>query len=582
MKLSFIRIFCGLLASSILFTSCASIKPPTPVSLVRVQTRSNQIKRDIAIVSKTYGIKNKEVVEVDITKIIKKYAKTKQVDIVEVGNFESETSIRNSLKDYYNILILVVSDIRGKKIITEVKVIDLANGTKLYQKDISGMSDFANIIRYTGLLIDIPWMLISYIPVMILFPEAEYEDISQYIAPVNNIVLNSQVKSKFKEPAYICRHILENKSKDSSHPFPIIELSDKKLYNASDNNKTVHKHYKSLPAEPITKKSNTSFFKNFNGNITFNYDYAEWQPLERQINDRLISYNTEGLNSYRIESILDMNRFELLKFYYVGSFISSNHQKEILESKIDEEFGIEKYTFGISLEPFINYIIPNNRILKTLLSVRFRYRRELYFGTAKTYDELYFVPFNSSYNYQTNSYDKYQHFLADEEISFKTYLNNYSIYINLYGFTIGYYESTWSKPYDLYRKYLDDDIPHIFETRYNVKGVILGVETKGYGGYKGTKMSIEFDFLFPINNASMINTDGDLNYLFDQYDPVYEEINAKFSYSISLYNESLMLNIGGEYNRRRWKSYIDDYADDFYLIDKDTIYRGFVGLGYDF
>jgi len=538
--------------------------------------------RDIAIVNKIYGIKKKGVSEVDITRIIKKYAKTKQVEFVEVGSLESEASIWNSLKDYYHILILVVSDIRGKKIITEVKVIDLTNGTKLYQKDISGMSGFANIIRYTGLLIDIPWMLVSYIPVMILFPEAEYEDISQYIAPVNNIVINSQVKSKFKEPAYICKHVLENKSEDSSHPFAAIELSNKKLYNASDDNKTAHKRYKSLPAEPITKKSNTSFLNNFDLNITFNYDYAEWQPLERQINDRLISYNTEGLNSYRIESILDMNRFELFKFYYVGSFISSNHQKEILESKIDEEFGIEKYTFGISLEPFINYIIPENKILKTIFSLRFRYRRELYLGTAKTYDELYFVPFNSSYNYQTNSYDEYQHFLADEEISFKTYLNNYSIYINLYGFTIGYYESTWAKPYDLYRKYLDDDIPYIFETRYYAKGVILGIETKGYGGYKGTKMSLEFDFLFPINNASMKNADGNLENVLEQYDPVYEEVNAKFSYSINLNNESLMLNIGGEYNRRRWKSYLDDSSGDFYVIDKDIIYRGYLGLRYNF
>jgi len=101
---------------------------------------------------------------------------------------------------------------------------------------------------------------------------------------------------------------------------------------------------------------NTLLGKFLNININVNYDYAEWQPLERKMNDRLISYNTEGLNSYRIESILDMNGFEFFKFYYVGSFIPSNHQKEILESKIDEEFGIEKYTFGISLEPFINYI----------------------------------------------------------------------------------------------------------------------------------------------------------------------------------------------------------------------------------
>ncbi len=322
--------------------------------------------------------------------------------------------------------------------------------------------------------------------------------------------------------------------------------------------------------------------KLFNGNINVNYDYAEWQPLERKMDDRLISYNTEGLNSYRIESILDMNGFELFKFIYIGSFISSNHQKEILESKIDEEFGIEKYTYGISLEPFIYYIVPENIILRSLLSVKFKYIKELYLGTAKTYDELYFVPYDASYNYQTNSYDYFEHFAANQEISFKTYLDNYSIYINLYGFIIGYYESTWSKPYELYRKYLDDDIPHIFETRYNVKGVILGIETKGYGGYKGTKMSFEFDFLFPINNASMKNTDGNLDNLFDQYDPVYEEVNAKFSYNIRLNNKSLMLNIGGEYNRRRWKSYIDDSADDFYVLDKDTIYRGFVGLRYDF
>jgi len=321
--------------------------------------------------------------------------------------------------------------------------------------------------------------------------------------------------------------------------------------------------------------------KIFNGNIILNYDYAEWKPLERNNENKLISFNIEGLNSYRIQSRFNLWRSELLRLNYVGSFVFSDHQKEILESKIDEEFGIEKYTLGISLEPFINHIIPENKILKMLLSVRFKYRRELYFGTAKTTDELYFIPFNSSYNYQTHSYNKYQHFLANQEISFKTYLNNYSIYINLFGFTIGYYKSQWAKPSDFYRKYIGNEIPYIFETKYNVNGIILGVETSGSGGYKGTRLCIDLDFLFPINKASIKNADGDLEDLLDECEPVYEEFNVTVSYSINFYKK-IMLNFGGEYNRRRWKSYIDDSADDPYLIDKDSIYRGFVGLRYDF
>jgi len=321
--------------------------------------------------------------------------------------------------------------------------------------------------------------------------------------------------------------------------------------------------------------------KIFNGNINVNYDYAEWQPLERNKENKLISFETEGLNCYRIQGRLNLWRFELLKFNYVGSLVFSEHQKEILESKIDEEFGIEKYTFGISLEPFINYIIPENKILKTIFSLRFRYRRELYFGTAKTYDELYFIPFNSSYNYQTNSYDEYQHFLENEEISFKTYLNNYSIYINLYGFTIGYYESQWAKPADFYRKYIGDEILCIFETKYNVNGIIFGVETSGSDSYKDMRLCIDIDFLFPVNNASMKNADGNLEDLLDEYEPLYEEVNIILEYSMSFYKK-IMLNLGGEYNRRRWKSYIDDSADDFYVLDTDTIYRCFVGLRYDF
>ena len=325
--------------------------------------------------------------------------------------------------------------------------------------------------------------------------------------------------------------------------------------------------------------------KIFTGNIILNYDYAEWKPLERNKEDKLISFNIEGLNSYRIQGVLNLWRSELLRFNYVGSLVFSDYQKEILESKIDKEFGIEKYTFGISLEPFINYIIPKNKILKILLSVRFRYRRELYFGTAKTLDELYFIPFNSSYNYQTHSYDKYQHFLANQEISFKTYLNNYSAYIEIpyqgIGFKIGYYKSQWARPSDYYRKYGADETPYIFGTKYNVNGIILGVETSGSGGYKDTKLCIDLDFLFPINNASIKNADGDLEDLLDEYEPVYEEFNVTVSYSINFYKK-IMLNFGGEYNRRRWKSYIDDSADDPYLIDKDSIYRGFVGLRYDF
>lgn len=224
----------------ILVVGCATVKPPRPISLNQATCNKPGEKRDIAIVgiiSETNALGSTR--EVDITKTIKKIAKTQNVDCIDMGNIIKEQSIKDSLKEHYKALILTKSDIKEKKIKYTIKVFDLETNKTIYEETSTNKQVLATIVNWCGLLIDIPCFLILFLPSVLLSTEAEeFDDWDNFLLPVYvNLVpaiQNSNICKKFKKPAYICREIVEGKYQKPSNLNLIVEFNDKKTYNPNN------------------------------------------------------------------------------------------------------------------------------------------------------------------------------------------------------------------------------------------------------------------------------------------------------------------------------------------------------------
>jgi hypothetical protein len=294
-----------------------------------------------------------------------------------------------------------------------------------------------------------------------------------------------------------------------------IELSPLRIY-------LPYTKYSSLLDYNTTKNFSFSEINNsslMHLNVDFGLKSFQWKPYERP--SGLISFETEGLFLYKLSGSFGLWRFDIIDFNYEGPIKNTKRQQEMFNVNYIKSEGLEKYTFGIKLDPIANRLIPSELgifglFVRRIFSIKFTYSNELFYGNAKCKKDIYFVPKNTCFNSTTSDKD-YIYASANDMINFETYFSEKLISILIskdpspdgWDVRVGFFSETWDRPSD-YWSYINPEsqIYYIFENNYKAKGIWIGfVATNQWGPGSNLDASIRWSGLF---DESITNADGNL------------------------------------------------------------------------
>lgn len=344
-------------------------------------------------------------------------------------------------------------------------------------------------------------------------------------------------------------------------------------------------------ATVLSDMSHGTLEKNeLSGNIDIGSTFSSYGP---SFNDeKIIEYDTEGLNSFSISGNIVYRKESFLSFSYARPFQDTSSQNDMFEKNTSQEGGLERFTGGIRLDPFAESLFPNNIILKKLCSLKYKYTKQLFYGEVIALTDFEYVPRDASsdgiYISGTDT------ILEGDTIAFKTEFiqSEVSIPITTVFFEqtttrgrnktkkivptdlrLGYFTIDWTTP-SYAKLYKIDDLPVIRENKYSFQGACVSFETQDPGapGFN-LDWSLKFSFNGEIDNAHS-----------DDYDWV-GYMGADFYIWWNLYfsedrNSGLLCSLGGNYAMHR--AVADDENGERILEDEDKILRLFINFSYRF
>jgi len=346
----------------------------------------------------------------------------------------------------------------------------------------------------------------------------------------------------------------------------------------------------------------STFFSGFNIsnlmhlNANLGLKSFHWKPYKRP--SGLISFETEGLFLYKLSGSLGLWRFDIIDFNYEGPIKNTKRQKEMFDVNYKKSEGLEKFTFGIKLDPIAKRLFPKDYgiglILRRIFSIKFTYSNELFYGYAKCKNDLYFVPKNIYFNANSTSDEDYIYASANEMINFKTSFTEKLISILIskdpkpdgWDIRAGFFSETWDRPSD-YWHYINPTTQkyYIFEDRYETQGIWVGMITTNQWR-EGHNFDLNIRWSGPFKE-SITNADGELSDIFYKKDKSW--LNYVGAHIIYFYNyyfgKSTSIRFGFDFDRRHWiREYPKDEGeeDKFEVIERDEFYTVFSQISWRF
>jgi len=330
-------------------------------------------------------------------------------------------------------------------------------------------------------------------------------------------------------------------------------------------------------------------------NLNLGFTVSGWKPCDRGDNAR-ISFDTEGLEAYSILSSLGFKQTDFLIFDYEAPFNNTPEQSQMLEVNSRTYHGFEKYTGGIKLESFLLPLIEDEhslsyKILRRLFSLQFVYSKELFFGSASSNTNFYFVPLDAAFSRSPDLYSQCIFVPEGEKLNYHTVFKDRIISIMLHtskkhDIRLGYFHSSYERPADYFTYYNSDTGDNIIMgTRYESDGILLGYSTRKKSS-PGLNLDASFRFSDIFFNGEIETAEGDLLNNLSQEDDWFTNWNLKITLWYNYYfgnrtKRGLFFRIGIEYERRNWfhEYYPGESTEleelETILIDQDEILKAF-------
>jgi len=289
-----------------------------------------------------------------------------------------------------------------------------------------------------------------------------------------------------------------------------------------------------------------------------------------------------------------------LQIMYEAPFnASDSFQREMLSVNEGGAEGLEKYTFGIRPDAIVFSIKPawkESGLLKTLLSTEFKYSRSLFYGKASVSEPCFYLDSAVTVDWDNRIISGGRQLAAGDAIAFRTEFRDLEISMPFYRhkgheFRVGYFNRVWERPSDNNQSWsistYSGTYPIIYDTTYKSRGFLFAFKSaEASSAGLNTDLSVQFGSKNEIKQALPLNL------------PEYEKLTA-ITYSAGLwYNwyarsdggTGFFFSVGGDIRAHGW--YAEDSResssgsssdeDDLRLLDKDTLYSGYLRAGYRF
>lgn len=259
--------------------------------------------------------------------------------------------------------------------------------------------------------------------------------------------------------------------------------------------------------------------------------------------DFSIEYAREDFKVLTLNLNAGMMNQSLLTFNYQRTFPQRSFQQELLESEVNKVQGLERYKFGIILDALMRYLLPEDALMRTLLSIRFRYIRELSQTNAVVTERFTYLPKHSNINYGSQSAENAVTLPQWTSYYFKTVYDYFETTIRLPtilphyegtfgGIRLGYATWEYQRPFSTNVVRINGN-PVVYDAKPVVKAIVIVFEALDEGS-----PGLHFDGTLSLGVDNVLNSSLDWNHVVE-----FQKQNTEVQYSTDRYEINIWYNL---------------------------------------
>ncbi|MBI2429926.1 MAG: hypothetical protein HYV29_14250 [Ignavibacteriales bacterium] len=259
--------------------------------------------------------------------------------------------------------------------------------------------------------------------------------------------------------------------------------------------------------------------------------------------DFSIEYAREDFKVVTLNLNTGMMNQSLLTFNYQRTSPRRTFQQDLLESDINKVQGLERYKFGIILDALMRYLLPEHPLVRTLLSVRFRYIRESSQTNAIVTERFTYLPKNSIINYAARTAENAVALPQWTSYYFKTVYDYYETTVRLPtllpqyegtfgGLRIGYAIWEYQRPFSTNVVQINGN-PVVYDANPVVKSIVMVFEALDEGS-----PGLHFDGTLSLGVDNVLKSWLNWNHVAE-----FQRQNTEVQYSTSRFEINIWYNL---------------------------------------
>lgn len=259
--------------------------------------------------------------------------------------------------------------------------------------------------------------------------------------------------------------------------------------------------------------------------------------------DFSIEYAKEDFKVLTLNMNAGMMNQSLLRFNYQRTFPQRSFQQELLETEISKVQGFERYTFGIILDALMRYLLPETPLLRTVLSIRFRYIRELSQTNAVVTERFTYLPQHSIIHYDARTAEQTVTLPQWSSYYFRTVYDYFETTMRLPtiwpqhegtfgGIRLGYATWEYQRPFSTKAVRINGN-PVVYDAKPVVKAFVIVFEALDEGS-----PGLHFDGTLSLGVDNILNSSLDWDHVAE-----FRKQNTEVRYSTDRYEANIWYNL---------------------------------------
>ncbi len=295
-----------------------------------------------------------------------------------------------------------------------------------------------------------------------------------------------------------------------------------------------------------------------------------------------LKFKTEGLMLGRAAAEVGYSGNPIIGAVYESPLSPSEEQQYMLSKNVSKTNGAEMFTGDIKLNFLTDLLFPQDslgkKVMKILLSFRYRYSKEVFFGEATTSGDAIYVPWGTKIDYDECIINGGIPLSASDSLTFRTALETSDITFEVldfgsHGLRIGGFNTDWKRPADCNGVTVGGN-KVIYDAEFSSKGGLISLETND-----PSSNGINLDLSFWMGFSNTLDTSVDIQKILGKVDTssyAMVSLAAWYNLYFSSKNEGFFVTPGISYSMRFFS------LDNNKMNEKEQLIKPYITLGYRF